>query len=81
MNNQDQSLIFEISTSGRIGYNLPEMDVATIPLEEILPADYIREEEQSFLRCPNWISCVTILHFPNGHHGVDSGFIRRVHAR
>ena len=27
MHNQDQSLIFEISTPGRIGYSLPEMDV------------------------------------------------------
>ena len=27
MNNQDQPLIFEMSTEGRIGYSLPEMDV------------------------------------------------------
>ena len=30
MNNQDQPLIFEISTPGRIGYSLPEMDVPEV---------------------------------------------------
>ncbi|MGG6359856.1 aminomethyl-transferring glycine dehydrogenase subunit GcvPB [Peribacillus frigoritolerans] len=74
MNNQDQSLIFEISTSGRIGYSLPEMDVATIPLEEILPADYIREEEA---KLPEVSELDIMRHFTalsKRNHGVDSGF-------
>jgi len=74
MNNQDQSLIFEISTSGRIGYSLPEMDVATIPLEEILPADYIREEEA---KLPEVSELDIMRHYTalsKRNHGVDSGF-------
>ncbi|PEF35318.1 glycine dehydrogenase (aminomethyl-transferring) [Bacillus sp. AFS094228] len=74
MNNQDQSLIFEISTSGRIGYSLPEMDVATIPLEEILPADYIREEE---VKLPEVSELDIMRHYTalsKRNHGVDSGF-------
>lgn len=74
MNNQDQSLIFEISTSGRIGYSLPEMDVATIPLEEILPADYIREEEAVL---PEVSELDIMRHYTalsKRNHGVDSGF-------
>ncbi|WP_350299458.1 aminomethyl-transferring glycine dehydrogenase subunit GcvPB [Peribacillus frigoritolerans] len=74
MNNQDQSLIFEISTSGRIGYSLPEMDVATIPLEEILPADYIREEEAEL---PEVSELDIMRHYTalsKRNHGVDSGF-------
>ncbi|WHY55067.1 aminomethyl-transferring glycine dehydrogenase subunit GcvPB [Peribacillus simplex] len=74
MNNQDQSLIFEISTSGRIGYSLPEMDVATIPLEEILPADYIREEEAAL---PEVSELDIMRHYTalsKRNHGVDSGF-------
>ncbi|MED3836601.1 MULTISPECIES: aminomethyl-transferring glycine dehydrogenase subunit GcvPB [Peribacillus] len=74
MNNQDQSLIFEISTSGRIGYSLPEMDVATIPLEEILPADYIREEEP---KLPEVSELDIMRHYTalsKRNHGVDSGF-------
>ncbi|MFE4812188.1 aminomethyl-transferring glycine dehydrogenase subunit GcvPB [Peribacillus simplex] len=74
MNNQDQSLIFEISNSGRIGYSLPEMDVATIPLEEILPADYIREEEA---KLPEVSELDIMRHYTalsKRNHGVDSGF-------
>ncbi|UYY97278.1 aminomethyl-transferring glycine dehydrogenase subunit GcvPB [Peribacillus frigoritolerans] len=74
MNNQDQSLIFEISTSGRIGYSLPEMDVATIPLEDILPADYIREEEA---KLPEVSELDIMRHYTalsKRNHGVDSGF-------
>ncbi|WHX60350.1 aminomethyl-transferring glycine dehydrogenase subunit GcvPB [Peribacillus frigoritolerans] len=74
MNNQDQSLIFEISTSGRIGYSLPEMDVTTIPLEEILPADYIREEEAEL---PEVSELDIMRHYTalsKRNHGVDSGF-------
>lgn len=74
MNNQDQSLIFEISTSGRIGYSLPEMDVATIPLEEILPSDYIREEEAEL---PEVSELDIMRHYTalsKRNHGVDSGF-------
>lgn len=74
MNNQDQSLIFEISTSGRIGYSLPEMDVATIPLEEILPADYIRGEEA---KLPEVSELDIMRHYTalsKRNHGVDSGF-------
>ncbi|MDP1419345.1 aminomethyl-transferring glycine dehydrogenase subunit GcvPB [Peribacillus simplex] len=74
MNNQDQSLIFEISTSGRIGYSLPEMDVATFPLEEILPADYIREEEAEL---PEVSELDIMRHYTalsKRNHGVDSGF-------
>ncbi|MFE5427095.1 aminomethyl-transferring glycine dehydrogenase subunit GcvPB [Peribacillus simplex] len=74
MNNQDQSLIFEISTSGRIGYSLPEMDVATTPLEEILPADYIREEEAEL---PEVSELDIMRHYTalsKRNHGVDSGF-------
>ncbi|ASS96241.1 aminomethyl-transferring glycine dehydrogenase subunit GcvPB [Peribacillus simplex] len=74
MNNQDQSLIFEISTSGRIGYSLPEMDVVTIPLEEILPADYIREEEAEL---PEVSELDIMRHYTalsKRNHGVDSGF-------
>ncbi|MFY0803562.1 aminomethyl-transferring glycine dehydrogenase subunit GcvPB [Peribacillus frigoritolerans] len=74
MNNQDQSLIFEISTSGRVGYSLPEMDVATIPLEEILPADYIREEEA---KLPEVSELDIMRHYTalsKRNHGVDSGF-------
>ncbi|PJN89878.1 MULTISPECIES: aminomethyl-transferring glycine dehydrogenase subunit GcvPB [Bacillaceae] len=74
MNNQDQSLIFEISTPGRIGYSLPEMDVEAIPLEEILPNGYIRTEEAAL---PEVSELDIMRHYTalsKRNHGVDSGF-------
>ena len=45
MHNQDQPLIFELSTPGRVGYSLPEMDVPEVELDSLLPDGYVREEE------------------------------------
>ncbi|WP_285768891.1 aminomethyl-transferring glycine dehydrogenase subunit GcvPB [Peribacillus sp. SI8-4] len=74
MNNQDQSLIFEISTPGRIGYSLPEMDVEATPLGEILPEGYIRTEEAAL---PEVSELDIMRHYTalsRRNHGVDSGF-------
>ena len=74
MNNQDQSLIFEISTPGRIGYSLPEMDVTEVSLDDILPAEYIRAEEAEL---PEVSELDIMRHYTalsKRNHGVDSGF-------
>ncbi|RFU61915.1 aminomethyl-transferring glycine dehydrogenase subunit GcvPB [Bacillus sp. V59.32b] len=74
MNKQDQSLIFEISAPGRIGYSLPEMDVEAISIEEILPAEYIREEAAGL---PEVSELDIMRHYTalsHRNHGVDSGF-------
>ncbi|MGE8078095.1 aminomethyl-transferring glycine dehydrogenase subunit GcvPB [Peribacillus loiseleuriae] len=74
MNNQDQPLVFEMSTEGRIGYSLPEMDVEAITLEELLPADYIRIEEAEL---PEVSELDIMRHYTalsHRNHGVDSGF-------
>lgn len=74
MNNQDQPLIFEMSTPGRIGYSLPEMDVTEVPLEDILPTDYIRTEAAEL---PEVFELDIMRHYTalsHRNHGVDSGF-------
>ncbi|MFJ8264794.1 aminomethyl-transferring glycine dehydrogenase subunit GcvPB [Peribacillus asahii] len=74
MNNQDQSLIFEISTPDRIGYSLPEMDVTEVSLDDILPAEYIRAEEAEL---PEVSELDIMRHYTalsKRNHGVDSGF-------
>ncbi|MDQ0218343.1 glycine dehydrogenase subunit 2 [Peribacillus cavernae] len=74
MNNQDQSLIFEISTPGRIGFSLPEMDVEAVSIEDILPAEYIREEAAEL---PEVSELDIMRHYTalsHRNHGVDSGF-------
>lgn len=42
---QNESLIFERSQTGRIGYRLPKLDVEESPLDEIIPADLRRDDD------------------------------------
>lgn len=74
MHNQDQPLIFECSTPGRIGYSLPEMDVPEVDLGSLLPEGYLREEEAQL---PEVSELDIMRHYTalsRRNHGVDSGF-------
>ncbi len=42
---QNESLIFERSQTGRVGYRLPRLDVEETPLNEIIPADLQRADD------------------------------------
>lgn len=67
-------LIFEISSPGRIGYSLPEMDIEEIDLAELLPEGYLREEEAEL---PEVSELDIMRHYTalsKRNHGVDSGF-------
>lgn len=74
MHNQDQALIFELSTPGRIGYSLPEMDIPEIDLSSLLPEEYVRVEEPEL---PEVSELDIMRHYTalsRRNHGVDSGF-------
>ncbi|EIJ78838.1 glycine dehydrogenase subunit 2 [Bacillus methanolicus PB1] len=74
MHKQDQPLIFELSTPGRIGYSLPEMDVPEIDVNNLLPDGYLREEEPDL---PEVSELDIMRHYTalsKRNHGVDSGF-------
>ena len=74
MHKEDQPLIFELSTEGRIGYSLPEMDIPEADLSELLPEGYLREEEPEL---PEVSELDIMRHYTalsNRNHGVDSGF-------
>jgi glycine dehydrogenase subunit 2 len=74
MHNHDQALIFEISKPGRVGYSLPEMDIPTVELDQLLPEGYIREEEPEL---PEVFELDIMRHYTalsNRNHGIDSGF-------
>lgn len=74
MHNQDQKLIFELSTPGRIGYSLPEMDVQEAALESLLPEGYLRMEDPEL---PEVSELDIMRHYTalsRRNHGVDSGF-------
>lgn len=74
MHKEDQALIFELSTPGRVGYSLPEMDVPEADLSELLPEGFLREEEPEL---PEASELDIIRHYTalsKRNHGVDSGF-------
>jgi glycine dehydrogenase subunit 2 len=74
MHNQDQALIFELSTPGRIGYSLPEMDVPESDLSSLLPEGYLRAVEPEL---PEVSELDIMRHYTalsRRNHGVDSGF-------
>ncbi|MCJ8006811.1 aminomethyl-transferring glycine dehydrogenase subunit GcvPB [Lederbergia wuyishanensis] len=63
-----------MSTPGRIGYSLPEMDVPEIDIVECLPEGYVRENEPEL---PEVSELDIMRHFTElstHNHGVDSGF-------
>lgn len=74
MHKSDQPLIFELSKPGRVGYSLPDLDVPEVPLESLIPADYIRTEEPEL---PEVSELDIMRHYTalsTRNHGVDSGF-------
>jgi glycine dehydrogenase subunit 2 len=74
MHKEDQPLIFELSTPGRVGHSLPEMDVPEVDLSELLPEGFLREEEPEL---PEASELDIMRHYTalsKRNHGVDSGF-------
>lgn len=74
MRTEHQSLIFELSKPGRVGYSIPELDVPEIKVESIIPSDYLRTEEAEL---PEVSELQIVRHYTalsNRNHGVDSGF-------
>lgn len=67
-------LIFELSKPGRKAYRLPKLDVEEVKLDELIPSEYINEEE---LELPEVSEVDIIRHYTNlanKNYGVDTGF-------
>ncbi|SDI32136.1 aminomethyl-transferring glycine dehydrogenase subunit GcvPB [Natribacillus halophilus] len=74
MKQKDQALIFEMSKPGRRGGSLPENDVPDVNVEELLPADYVRQEEPEL---PEVSELQLVRHYTalsKRNFGIDSGF-------
>lgn len=74
MHKEDQALIFELSTSGRIGYSLPETDIPEVNIDDLIPEDYLRAVEPNL---PEVSELDIMRHYTalsKRNHGVDSGF-------
>mgnify|MGYP000055683482 FL=1 len=71
---QYDSLIFEISKEGRTAYSLPKLDVNELPLESIIPSQFLNEKE---VELPEVSEVDVVRHFTNlsnKNYGVDTGF-------
>lgn len=74
MHKDNQPLIFEITKKGRLGYNLPELDVPEVDLSTLLPQGMLRVEEAEL---PEVSELDIMRHYTslsNRNHGVDTGF-------
>ncbi|WP_096201223.1 aminomethyl-transferring glycine dehydrogenase subunit GcvPB [Bacillus sp. FJAT-45350] len=71
---KDQALVFEISKPGRVGHSLPVLDIAEEKIEELIPAEFLRENEPEL---PEVSELDIMRHYTalsRRNHGVDSGF-------
>lgn len=67
-------LIFEISKEGRTAYSLPKLDVNELPLESIIPSQFLNEKEVDL---PEVSEVDVVRHFTNlsnKNYGLDTGF-------
>ncbi|MBZ2175274.1 aminomethyl-transferring glycine dehydrogenase subunit GcvPB [Schnuerera sp. xch1] len=67
-------LIFELSRPGRRAYSLPENDVQEVRIEELIPAEYLNDDE---LNLPEVSEVDIVRHYTNlanKNFGVDTGF-------
>ncbi len=67
-------LIFQLSREGRKAYALPKLDVEEVKIDELIPAEYISDEE---LKLPEVSEVDIIRHYTNlanKNYGVDTGF-------
>ncbi len=69
-----EPLIFELSREGRTGVSLPSCDVPEIPLEDLIPQEFLRDKEPEL---PEVSEVDVVRHFTrlsSFNHGVDTGF-------
>lgn len=81
MNNQDQSLIFEVSKEGRVGYSLPELDVPETDVTDVIDEGISEMNRQISPKCPSLILCAIIRLYLGATTEWIRDFIRSVRAR
>src|SRR6267142_2482905 len=77
--NHNEALIFERSQPGRIGYRLPPLDVDEQPLSEIVPQQFLRDDDlegvpevsevdviRHFVRMSTWNYSIDLGMYPMG---------------
>ena len=70
----NEQLIFERSRTGRAGFSLPPLDVDDIPLDEIIPSQFLREDDLSGV--PEVTEVDVVRHFTrmsSWNYSIDQG--------
>ncbi|HLE61572.1 MAG TPA: aminomethyl-transferring glycine dehydrogenase subunit GcvPB, partial [Pyrinomonadaceae bacterium] len=75
----NEQLIFERSQTGRVGYSLPPLDVKELPLNELFPAEFLRNDDleglpevsevdviRHFIRMSTWNYSIDLGMYPLG---------------
>src|SRR5437667_5432485 len=71
---QNEQLIFERSQPGRAGFSLPPLDVDEIPLDEIIPSQFQREDD--LVGMPEVAEVDVVRHFTrmsSWNYSIDQG--------
>ncbi|NLY08294.1 MAG: aminomethyl-transferring glycine dehydrogenase subunit GcvPB [Tissierellia bacterium] len=71
---KQRPLIFEISKEGRRAYRLPALDVEPVPVEKLVPKEYLAD---SLPDLPNLSELEVVRHYTNLsklNYGIDSGY-------
>jgi glycine dehydrogenase subunit 2 len=72
--NNEKALIFEMSQPGRVAYSLPESDVPEIPLEEVIPAELLRDTPAELPEVSELDLMRHYTELSRRNYGVDNGF-------
>src|SRR6266571_1915891 len=77
--NPNEALVFERSQPGRIGYRLPPLDVDELPITEIVPQEFLRDDDlkgvpevsevdiiRHFIRMSTWNYSIDLGMYPLG---------------
>lgn len=67
-------LLFEISSNGRKGYSLPDLDVPKIPTDKIVPQNFLRSEKPELPELSESDVIRHYIHLSVLNHHVDKGF-------
>lgn len=70
----NRKLIFELSSAGKEGYSLPELDVEEKNIEELIPSELLRDSDANL---PEVSESEVVRHYTSLsrlNHGVDVGF-------
>src|SRR5665647_1903861 len=69
-----EPLIFDLSASGRTAFSLPSCDVPEIPVQMLIPVEFLRQSEPQLPELSEVDVVRHFTHLSNLNYGLDNGF-------